>query len=100
MISIYNSYPRTSRIRWGYVLCRLAEFVGIVYYAFLIFRQVLPQFAVEIDEPITARRFLRLTFSCMAPAMASMVFTHFLILHVVQNIGTQPRTKKMNSGFP
>ena len=100
MISIYNSYPRTSRIRWGYVLCRLAEFAGIVYYAFLIFRQVLPQFAVEIDEPITARRFLRLTFSCMAPAMASMVFTHFLILHVVQNIGTQPRTKKMNSGFP
>jgi sterol O-acyltransferase len=84
-----DSYPRTSRIRWGFVLTRLAEFFGIVYYAFLIFRQVLPQFGVAIDEPISARRFLRLTFRCMAPAMASMVFTHFLLLHVVQNIGAE-----------
>lgn len=60
-----DSYPRTSRIRWGYVLCRLAEFFGIVYYAFLIFRQVLPQFGVAIDQPITSRRFLRMTFRCM-----------------------------------
>jgi sterol O-acyltransferase len=60
-----DSYPRTSRIRWGYVILRFLEFSGIIYYAFLIFRQVLPQFGVAIDQPITARRFLRMTFRCM-----------------------------------
>jgi sterol O-acyltransferase len=60
-----DSYPRTSRIRWGFVICRLAEFFGIVYYAFLIFREVLPQFSNNIGHPIDAKQFLRLTFRCM-----------------------------------
>ena len=60
-----DAYPRTARIRWLYVFPRIAEFFGIVYYAFLIFRQVLPQFSVDIGEPISAKRFIYHTFRCM-----------------------------------
>lgn len=60
-----DSYPRTIRIRWSFVLLRLLEAVSIVYYAFLIFRQVLPQFRVDVGEAISTQVFVRATFSCM-----------------------------------
>ena len=60
-----DAYPRTIRIRWSFVLVRLLEAVSIVYYAFLIFRQVLPQFRENVGEPISTKTFVKATFSCM-----------------------------------
>lgn len=63
---IYRDYyPRSRKIRWGYVFYRLIEFCGTVYYAFLIFRQVLPQFSINIGEPISASTFFKMSFKCM-----------------------------------
>ena len=84
-----NSYPRTSRIRLDFTIRRLLEVIGIVYYAFLIFREATPYFIETAGAPLTLKEFIIATFNCMGPGMASMIFTHFLVLHVVQNIGAE-----------
>ena len=84
-----NGYPRTSRIRLGFTVRRLLEAVGIVYYAFLIFREAIPYFIETAGNPLSVKEFIIATFNCMGPGMASMIFTHFLVLHVVQNIGAE-----------
>jgi sterol O-acyltransferase len=65
-----DHYPRNSRIRWSFVLTRLAEAFGIIYYAFLIFRQILPVFASDFGPDkqsykLDSRTLIRYTFSCM-----------------------------------
>ena len=86
-----DAYPLTRRIRWFFVLCRGLEFVGIIYYAFCIFREVLPHFeaAAALGRAVSLVDFTRSLFRSMAPAMACMTFCHFLVLHVVQNIGAE-----------
>jgi hypothetical protein len=58
-------YPRTARIRWDYVVMRGLELVGLVYYAFLIFRVSLPALEATAGHPISFTLFWRLSFSCM-----------------------------------
>lgn len=59
-------YPRTSRTRWEFVIRHFLEAVGIVYYAFLIFRTILPNFDhASSTEPIKLLDFVRLSFKCM-----------------------------------
>lgn len=86
-----DSYPQTRKVRISFVFLRLCEWCGIIYYAFCIFRAVLPNFEhlAEIGQPLNLIQFVKLCFRCMAPAMGCMLFTHFLILHVVQNIGAE-----------
>jgi hypothetical protein len=63
-------YPRTSRIRWSFALCRLAEVMAIIYYAFLIFRHSLPQFMSDFGPDshgvkLDMKTFTKRTFACM-----------------------------------
>lgn len=60
-----EKYPRTLRIRWSYVLQHTIESVAIVYYSFLIYRSVLPQFHEGVGEPATWPIFIRHSFKCM-----------------------------------
>lgn len=60
-----EKYPRTLRIRWSYVLQHSIECVAIVYYSFLIYRAVLPQFYDGAGAPVTWKGFIRHSFSCM-----------------------------------
>ena len=60
-----DSYPRTSRIRWDFVLLRILEAVGIVYYAFLVFRVTLPPIAETAGAYLPLTVFIKLTFSSM-----------------------------------
>ena len=60
-----EKYPRTARVRWIYVIRHLVECVAVVYFTYLVFRTVLPQFNENVDEPITWNRFNRLTYRCM-----------------------------------
>jgi hypothetical protein len=84
-----ESYPRTTRTKWNVVIMGLLELLGIVYYSYLIFREILPKFEGMHLRPIDTIEFVRLTFVCMGPAMTCMVFTHFMVLHVVQNMGAE-----------
>ncbi len=82
-----DEYPRTNRIRWEYVLLHLGEALCIIYYAFLIFRTSYPNFEGNISlKPINLYDFINVTFSCMGHGMTLMIFTHYLVLHLVQNI--------------
>ncbi len=82
-----DEYPRTNRIRWEYVLLHLGEALCIIYYAFLIFRTSYPNFEGNISlKPINSYDFIHVTFSCMGHGMTLMIFTHYLVLHLVQNI--------------
>jgi sterol O-acyltransferase len=58
-------YPRTTRIRWEFVIQHFLEAVGIVYYAFLIFRTIIPHFEHSSSTPIDLSEFVRLSFKCM-----------------------------------
>jgi sterol O-acyltransferase len=60
-----ESYPRTTKVDWLAVIFRLLEFLGIVYYAYLIFREVLPKFGDNYSRQIDLLEFTRLTFACM-----------------------------------
>jgi sterol O-acyltransferase len=60
-----DSYPRTRTIRWHVVIYRLFEFMAIIYYAFLVFRQVLPWFIETANQPLTWVGFLKSLFLCM-----------------------------------
>ena len=86
-----DTYPLTRRVRWSFIMGRLCEWCGIVYYAFCIFREVLPSYeGVDfVGKPISLVDFVKISFRAMAPAMFCMLFTHFLILHVVQNVGAE-----------
>lgn len=67
--------------------CRQAlECIGIIAYAFVLFRSITPQFEAGAKEPGTFKQMIVLCFRCMAPGMALMFFTHFLVLHAVQNM--------------
>jgi sterol O-acyltransferase len=81
-----DEYPRTSRVRWHVVFFYLLQAVGIIYYAFLIFRELLPEFRSTKGQPTSVAQIIRQGFSCMGPAMTCMFFTHFLVLHLVQNL--------------
>ena len=84
-----DSYPNTTRIQWVNVLSLLLQALCIVYLTFLVFRSSLPQFEVNIGEPTTLKAFLQQTFNCMGSTMACMIFCHYLVLHLVQNIGAE-----------
>jgi sterol O-acyltransferase len=107
-----EQYPRTNRIRWSFVITRVSLFptclrrelrrfmtlfvldpgfqalecIGIVAYAFVLFRSITPQFEAGAKDPGTFKQIILLCFRCMAPGMALMFFTHFLVLHAVQNM--------------
>lgn len=81
-----DEYPRTTRTRWVLVFFYMLQAVGIIYYAFLIFRELLPEFRNTAGQPASANEIIRHGFSCMGPAMTCMFFTHFLVLHLVQNL--------------
>jgi hypothetical protein len=60
-----DTYPRTSHIRWDFVFFRCLEFVAIVYYAFLLFRTILPALEESANMPITLHDTIRLSFHSM-----------------------------------
>jgi sterol O-acyltransferase len=84
-----ETYPRTRRIRWNFAIWRLTEIGGIMYFSYLIFRQVLPIFEDSFSSKLTLEFYLKGTFASMAPAMATMFFTHFMVLHACQNLGAE-----------
>lgn len=60
-----DSYPRLSKTNWQNVVMRLLEAWGIVYFAFLIFRETLPKFSDNFGRKLGGEEFIRLTFQCM-----------------------------------
>lgn len=60
-----EKYPRTLRIRWSFVIQHTIESIAIVYYSFLIYRAVTPQFYENAGAPTNWKLFARQSFKCM-----------------------------------
>lgn len=66
-------YPRTKAIRWRFVMGRIMEFTGVVYYLYMIARLFLPQFHAIAHRLIPLPDLVMSVFSCMLPATAILV---------------------------
>lgn len=63
-----DSYPRTSSIRWKYVLTQLAQFIAAVLFSYYLFyRFCLPVFRHFNSEHVTAKIFILSILNCTLP---------------------------------
>lgn len=63
-----DSYPRTSSVRWKYVLIQLAQFVAAVLFSYYLFyRFCLPVFRHFNSEHVTAKIFILSILNCTLP---------------------------------
>ena len=63
-----DSYPRSSSIRWTYVLSQLAQFIAAVLFSYYLFyRFCLPVFRHFNSEHVTAKIFILSILNCTLP---------------------------------
>ena len=63
-----DSYPRTSSIRWTYVLAQLAQFLAAALFSYYLFyRFCLPVFRHFNSEHVTAKIFVLSILNCTLP---------------------------------
>jgi sterol O-acyltransferase len=63
-----DSYPRTSSIRWKYVIEQLAQFVAAALFSYYLFyRFCLPVFVHFKSEHVTVKRFVLSILNCTLP---------------------------------
>ncbi len=63
-----DSYPRTSSIRWKYVLSQLAQFVAAALFSYYLFyRFCLPVFRHFKSEHVTVKIFVLSILNCTLP---------------------------------
>jgi hypothetical protein len=63
-----DSYPRTSSVRWKYVIAQLAQFVGAALFSYYLFyRFCLPVFRNFKSEHVTIKRFVLSILNCTLP---------------------------------
>ena len=63
-----DSYPRTSSVRWKYVLSQLAQFCGASVFAYYLFyRFCLPVFGHFKSEHVTLKIFVLSILNCTLP---------------------------------
>ncbi|CAF1171002.1 unnamed protein product [Rotaria sordida] len=63
-----DSYPRTSSVRWNYVLAQLAQFVAAAFFGYYLFyRFCLPVFRHFKLEYVTVKIFVLSILNCALP---------------------------------
>jgi sterol O-acyltransferase len=63
-----DSYPRTSSVRWKYVITQLAQFVGSAFFGYYLFyRFCLPVFRHFKSEHVTVKIFVLSILNCTLP---------------------------------
>ena len=74
-------YPRTTRIRWEYVVSNVAQVFGCFVYLYYVFARFLwPEFEAFRAEHVTMRSFLISSFHCMLPGGLILLITFFALL--------------------
>ncbi|XP_061186108.1 sterol O-acyltransferase 1-like [Saccostrea echinata] len=77
-----DSYPRTQKIRWSYVVSNLGQVLACLFYTYYIFERFLvPVFRNFGREHITAKALILSVFGSMLPATLVLVLGFFAILH-------------------
>jgi hypothetical protein len=60
-----DHYPRTNKTRWDFVLFRMMEIIGTIYFFYLLFRTTLPALQASAGYPIDLFTFVKLSFHSM-----------------------------------
>jgi sterol O-acyltransferase len=81
-----DKYPRTTEIRWKYVVSNFAQVVACLFYTYYIFaRFLVPVFHNVGREPLNVRTLTMLTFSSMVPGIMVLILGFFSVLHSWMN---------------
>ncbi|KAL4702509.1 hypothetical protein ACJJTC_001394 [Scirpophaga incertulas] len=82
-----DHYPRTKKIRWGFVLFNFMEVAAIVFYnSFLWERFILPYWSDYGKQPtIEASFVVRGMFACILPGVISFLCGFYCLLHAWLN---------------
>ncbi|CAH0406560.1 unnamed protein product [Chilo suppressalis] len=82
-----DQYPRTKKIRWGFVLYHVAEVAAIIFYnSFLWERFILPYWSDYGKQPkVDAGLVVRGMFACVLPGVISFLCGFYCLLHAWLN---------------
>ncbi|CAF1633686.1 unnamed protein product [Adineta ricciae] len=77
-----DSYPRTSSVRWKYVLSQLAQFVAAALFGYYLFyRFCLPVFRHFKSEHVTVKKFVLSILNCTLPGALLLFCAFYGFLH-------------------
>ncbi|CAF0802010.1 unnamed protein product [Rotaria sp. Silwood1] len=77
-----DSYPRTSSIRWNYVISQLAQFVAAAFFGYYLFyRFCLPVFRYFKSEHVTLKIFVLSILNCTLPGALLLFCAFYGFLH-------------------
>eukprot|EP00128_Syssomonas_multiformis_P004843 Colp12_sorted_trinity150504_noHs@22871 len=82
-----QSYPRSSTIRWSYVMLYALESVGCVFYTYFVFeRHCVPHYRNTGLQSGNLRTLIASWFCAMLPGTLVMMLGFFCVLHSFQNL--------------
>ncbi|XP_058023925.1 sterol O-acyltransferase 2-like [Ahaetulla prasina] len=82
-----KSYPRDPYIRWSYVIQKLVEFLGCVYFMnFLLKYYFIPNFSNMHKHPFTIKILLVSIFDSVIPAISFQVMIFYFFLDCWPNV--------------
>lgn len=85
-----DEYPRTAKIRWTFVMERLIELVGVVfYYAFLLERFIIPSFKDVGLRPFSKSELFLLMLDNSIVGLMFLLLGFYVVLHTTQNLGAE-----------
>ncbi|CAF1324523.1 unnamed protein product [Rotaria sordida] len=77
-----DSYPRTSSIRWNYVIAQLTQFVAAAFFGYYLFyRFCLPVFRYFKSEHVTVKIFVLSILNCTLPGALLLFCAFYGFLH-------------------
>lgn len=81
-----DEYPRTSKIRWGFVIQHFAEILGSMVYTYCLFdRYCVPVFRELKIKHLTYKSYIRLISICIMPGALIQMMVFFSFLHCWHN---------------
>ncbi|CAF1148007.1 unnamed protein product [Adineta steineri] len=77
-----DSYPRTSSVRWKYVITQLTQFIGAAFFGYYLFyRFCLPVFRHFKSEHVTVKKFVLSILNCTLPGALLLFCAFYGFLH-------------------
>ncbi|XP_066247777.1 sterol O-acyltransferase 1 [Euwallacea similis] len=82
-----DEYPRRDAIRWKYVLERVFELIGVLfYYAFLLERFMIPNLKDIGIRPFTLKELIMQAFNNFTLGLMFLLLAFYVVLDVTQNL--------------
>ncbi|XP_066468906.1 sterol O-acyltransferase 2-like [Tiliqua scincoides] len=81
-----ESYPRTPYVRWSYVIKNFAQFLGCMFFIYLVMdRHCIPFFSNMSKQPFSLKTLVLSIFNAILPGTLLLLLGFFGFLHCWQN---------------